>query len=54
MSQALLLVAEWPGPGRRWLSVRVESPSLPPWGGSGRVHYIGPASAPAVPATPPP
>src|SRR5688572_26463462 len=47
--QALLLLAEWPAPGRQWLSVRVESPTLPSWGGAGGVSYFGPAPAPVPP-----
>jgi hypothetical protein len=48
--RGLLLVADWPTADRRWLSVRVESPSI----SSGDVGYItsfGSASAVPVPAT---
>jgi hypothetical protein len=53
--QALLLVAEWPSPNRRWLSVRVESPSLAAEGigGGGGITYMVPAGAPALPVGPP-
>jgi hypothetical protein len=51
--QALLLVAEWPSPNRRWLSVRVESPSLAAEGigGGGGITYMVPAGAPVPPAS---
>ena len=50
--QALLLVAEWPSPSRRWLSVRVESPSASLDGMGSGMHYMVPAGT--VPAPPPP
>ncbi len=51
--QALLLVAAWPTSDRRWLSVRVESPSLAAMDPSSSRSFIAPAPpAPPPPATP--
>ena len=52
--QALLLVAEWPDPSRRWLSVRVKSPSAALDGMGSGMHYMVPAGAAPAPPPPPP
>ncbi len=54
--QGMLLVATWPTAGQRWLSVRVESPSLTAQfgGAGGSYNYIGPMSEPGITVGPPP